>query len=267
MQALTTWNAFKDGNALLLRNGDQALRFSRESRLVINLLGKTGSGKGTQGEELAKKYRIPHISLGDLYRNALLENTSLAKVIAFQANQGISYDVEEVGIGMLAKRLERADCDSGFILDGYPRTAQQAVTLNKTLLHPHDLQIPINLEVPDDLVIQRIANRFFCSPCQKQIREHIEIRHPGHCPDCDQPLTKRVDDAAKGKVESKLLFHHDTIGSILSALSQRDLIHTISCKESDSPQSIFSRITQIVNQTLDDRFKTVQYYNQVDNVA
>ena len=225
--------------------------FSRAHRLVINLIGTTGSGKGTQGEMLAKRYGIPHLSLGDIYREAMGASTDLGKIITYQAGLDATYTTNEVCLGILAMRLSQPDCQYGFILDGFPRTEAQGDVLTTVVLSPKDLHIPIFLDVPDEVIESRLEKRWYCSPCNKQIREHDPIDKEGQCPQCTGPLEKRVDDKDKEKVAKKLrVFSHFKEG-ILTSVSKRDSIHTIPYRAEEGPHTVFKQIQTIVDRSIE----------------
>ena len=153
-------------------------------RLV--LLGAPGSGKGTQAEILKNELGVPHISTGDLLRAAVKAGTPLglkAKVV-MDAGQLVSDDIV---LGMLEERLEQPDAVAGFILDGYPRNVAQCSALEKLLARiGQPLEVAIKLEVPSELIVERIAGRAAAQGRKddtpetvRELAEHAERQNPG----------------------------------------------------------------------------------------
>src|SRR5215831_7870183 len=133
----------------------------------IVLLGAPGSGKGTQAQRLQAKYGVPQVSSGDLLRDAVARGTDLglkAKA-AMDSGQLVS---DEIVLGLIRERLGRPDASQGFILDGYPRNAQQATALNSLLDEIHQpLDAVLLLDVRRQTLIERLAGRRVCPKCSK----------------------------------------------------------------------------------------------------
>jgi adenylate kinase len=161
----------------------------------IVLLGAPGSGKGTQAEKLADKYRVPHVSTGDLLRAALAAGTPLglqAKA-AMDAGQLVS---DEIVLGIIRERLRAADAKNGAILDGFPRNLTQAQVLDGML---RDLGQPLDcsvlLDVDFDVLLQRIAGRRSCENCGATYNIYTNPpRLDEQCDRCGAPLHHRADD-------------------------------------------------------------------------
>ncbi|MCB1257320.1 MAG: adenylate kinase [Microthrixaceae bacterium] len=130
-------------------------------RLVI--FGRQGAGKGTQAVELAKHYSIPHISTGDMLRAAVRDGTEFGLKAKEIMDRGELVS-DDVMLGMVAERLSLPDAANGWILDGFPRTTQQAEDL-RSLLGDAGIDLAIDLNVPEDVVVKRIASRRVCEKC------------------------------------------------------------------------------------------------------
>ena len=131
----------------------------------ILLMGPPGAGKGTQAEKLIDAYKIPHISTGDMFRAAVSQGTELGKEAKrYMDAGGLVPDV--VTIGIVREGLAKPECAKGFILDGFPRTQEQAVALDGIL---QDLGIKltgvVNIEVPDKDLVARVTGRRICKKC------------------------------------------------------------------------------------------------------
>lgn len=176
---------------------------------VIILLGPPGSGKGTQAVEITKQMSIPHISTGDLFRENIGNNTELGKEAKKFMDQGLLVP-DELVLNMLFDRVSRSDCAKGYLLDGFPRTIPQALALDEYLKSKSKV-IAINLKVPDDVIIKRIAGRLICKQCG-QIH-HKDFSPPAQeniCDKCGSMLTQRKDDTREVVLERLKVYHNQT---------------------------------------------------------
>ena len=168
-----------------------------QSKKVIMLLGAPNSGKGTFGRELAKKYAIPQISTGDILRNEVKNATALgAKAKSFMDSGGLVPN--ELIMEIFEKRIAQDDCKRGFILDGFPRTIDQAQDLDIILKRDKNIDLKIvNLDVDTNILFQRCVNRYICEDCSKT--HSLKDGHDAnlHKCDCGGKLIKRADDTPK----------------------------------------------------------------------
>lgn len=155
------------------------------------LLGCPGAGKGTQAKLITEKYHIPQISTGDIFRAAIQQNSGLGKKVKEIVENG-QLVPDELVIQLVAERIKQADCQSGFLLDGFPRTVAQAEAL-------HDLttiDAVIDIDVPDEEIVKRLSGRRI-HPASGRIY-HV-IHQPPRIPDKDdltgEPLIQRPDDS------------------------------------------------------------------------
>lgn len=166
--------------------------------MVYNLifLGPPGSGKGTIGALLAKDLSIPHISTGEILRTEISSGTELGVQVKEIVASGALVD-DELVAKIIDKRIKQEDCSQGFILDGYPRTLNQARLLQKIFAdQSKELTATVLLNVPDDVLILRLSGRRKCDKCGKDynINTLTPPKVEGVCDDCGGSLVQRKDD-------------------------------------------------------------------------
>ena len=164
----------------------------------ILLMGPPGAGKGTQAANLVNEFAIPHISTGDMFRAAVKEGTELGKQAKACMDAG-KLVPDEVTIGIVRERLAKPDCEKGFILDGFPRTVEQADALTG-ILKEIGLKLTrvLNINVPAAELIERAVGRRICKKCGATY--HIKFnptKVEGICDACGGELFQRADDSEK----------------------------------------------------------------------
>jgi len=175
----------------------------------IILLGPPGSGKGTQAKLLSKKYSIPHIAMGDILREEVAKKTPLGKKVNVYMSKG-ELVPDEIVIEVLKKRLQEADCVDGFILDGFPRTLNQAKALDN-MLNELNLKIDavIYIEVPDEEIMKRLSLRRTCKVCGRIYNLHYNPpKQDGKCDVCGGELIIRDDDKPE-VIKNRLKVYND----------------------------------------------------------
>jgi len=161
----------------------------------IVLMGLPGAGKGTQADKIVEKYEIPHISTGDMFRAAIKGGTELGlKAKSFMDEGALVPD--EVTIGIVRERLSKADCEKGFLLDGFPRTVPQAKALDALLSDLNkDVEHVLNVQVEHEELIKRLTGRRICKECGTAY--HLIFNPPevdGVCDKDGGELYQRADD-------------------------------------------------------------------------
>ena|SRR3989338_8700940 len=159
------------------------------------LLGPPGAGKGTHAKILSERYRIPHISTGDLLRDEIERGTPLGKRAQSFIDSG-KLVPDEVVIDMMGERLEQTDAQNGFILDGFPRTVEQAKALDRML---RERRTPLNLvlqfNTSEKVIVDRLSGRRVCTNCGANYHvRNIPPKREGICDVCAKPLVQRKDD-------------------------------------------------------------------------
>jgi len=176
--------------------------------LNLIMLGPPGAGKGTQAERFAQAKGIPKISTGDILREAVQSGTELgtrAKAI-MERGELVS---DEIVVGIVRERLDRADVKPGFILDGFPRTVPQAQALDG-IMAGRDPLIVLNIDVAEDELIRRLTTRFVCKRCGANAAVGEAAATTAPCPKCGGPMVQRADDNAAVVIERLKTYRRDT---------------------------------------------------------
>ncbi|MEK2471901.1 MULTISPECIES: adenylate kinase [Streptomyces] len=194
----------------------------------IVLVGPPGAGKGTQAAYLAKNLAIPHISTGDLFRANISQGTPLGVEAKSYMDAG-NLVPDSVTIGMAEDRMEQPDAVEGFLLDGFPRNLGQAEALD-AFLQTKGLKLDavLDLEVPEDEVVKRIAGRRICRKDSSHVF-HVEYNKPqteGVCDACGGELYQREDDR-EDTVRKRLEVYHSETEPIIDYYKAQDLVVTI----------------------------------------
>ena len=179
--------------------------------MKIIMLGAPGAGKGTQAKRIAKKYNIPHISTGDIFRANIKEGTELGKKAKEYMDKG-ELVPDDITIGMLLDRIHKSDCKDGFVLDGFPRTIPQAKSLTEALSKLNEsIDYAINIDVPDESIITRMGGRRACLSCGSTY--HIKYSAPKKeniCDNCGSELVIRDDDKPETVKKRLDVYHNQT---------------------------------------------------------
>ena len=203
-------------------------------------MGPPGAGKGTQAVRIAETYGIPHISTGDIFRATVKAGTALGAQLQQYMSQGLLVP-DEITIQIVHDRLQQPDCASGFLLDGFPRTIEQAIALDKTLgAKPIDLVISI--EVPDEELIKRLTGRRVCQNCGATF--HIHFNPPqaeGICDQCGQELHQRVDDTIT-TVKNRLEVYNRQTEPLIAYYREQEKL--VSIDGSQAIDQVFQDITR-----------------------
>ncbi|PTH29242.1 adenylate kinase [Staphylococcus arlettae] len=161
----------------------------------IILMGLPGAGKGTQASEIVKKFPIPHISTGDMFRKAIKDETDLGKEAKSYMDRG-ELVPDEVTVGIVKERISEDDAKKGFLLDGFPRTIEQAEALNDIMQElGRSIDAVINIEVPEEELMNRLTGRRICETCGTTY--HLVFNPPkvdGVCDLDGGKLYQREDD-------------------------------------------------------------------------
>lgn len=195
--------------------------------MKIIMLGAPGAGKGTQAKMIAEKYSIPHISTGDIFRANIKSGTELGMEAKKYMDQGLLVP-DELTVKILLDRVANADCENGYVLDGFPRTIPQAEVLDKALTELGDkIDYAINVEVPDENIIRRMGGRRACLTCGATYHiEHIPPVKEGVCDACGKELVLRDDDKPE-TVKNRLDVYHKQTQPLIDFYQEKGVLKTV----------------------------------------
>lgn len=191
-------------------------------KLVI--LGPPGAGKGTQAEYIVERYNIPHISTGDIFRENIKNNTELGKKAKSYMDKGLLVP-DDLVIALVEDRLNKDDAKEGFLLDGFPRTVAQAVSLDSILDKNDDkLTKVINISVDPEILIERAVGRRVCKTCG--MTYHVKFNPPKEEGVCDKDGTKLIqrDDDTEETVKTRISVYFDQTAPLIDYYRAQNLL-------------------------------------------
>ena len=193
----------------------------------IILMGLPGAGKGTQASEIVKKFPIPHISTGDMFRKAIKDETDLGKEAKSYMDRG-ELVPDEVTVGIVKERISEDDAKKGFLLDGFPRTIEQAEALNNIMSElDREIDAVINIEVPEEELMNRLTGRRICEKCGTTY--HLVFNPPkveGICDIDGGKLYQREDDNPE-TVSNRLSVNVKQSKPILEYYDEKGILKTL----------------------------------------
>jgi len=209
-------------------------------------LGPPASGKGTQTKMLSSDMNLPHVDTGSMLRSAVAEGTEAGKIAKSYMDNGQLVPLEIV-VRIIKDRLTKPDCDNGFILDGFPRSIEQAKELDTILDEINqnenvNLDV-VNIDVDHDLLIDRIVNRRFCKNCGKIYNlKFLPPANDGICDGCGEELIQRQDDTFE-TAQKRLETYHNETQPIIEYYQNRNLLVNINGNR--SVEEIYSDIKNL----------------------
>ncbi len=195
----------------------------------LAFVGPPGVGKGTQAKRLAESLKIAHISTGDILRDAVKRESPIGREAKNFIDNGFLVP-DKVMIGIIRERFEKGDCGNGYILDGFPRTVEQAEALENLL---NEIELPLQsvyvFNCPDEFILERITGRRTCSNSACQATFHVRFLPPrveGACDQCGEALEQRTDDSP-GPVKKRLEKYHAQTSQIIPFYEERNLVQRL----------------------------------------
>lgn len=207
--------------------------------MKLIIFGPPGAGKGTQAQLLMERLGIPHISTGDLLRRAKREGTELGMVAKNYMDAG-KLVPDALIIELTEMRIKEADCEKGYILDGFPRTLTQA----KTLDNLDEIDMVLDIEIEDAIIIERLGNRRTCTKCRSIY--NVVGKPPkieGICDVCGKSLYQRADDNIE-TVKERLVVYKKETEPLIRYYRKKGLLRNI--KSGKNIEETFARICKVV---------------------
>ena len=195
--------------------------------MKLLLLGPVGCGKGTQAAIISKKYNIPHISTGEIFRWNVQNNTELGQLAKPYMDKG-ELVPEDLTFKLVSDRLSKEDCVNGFILDGYPRNIEQAQALDSII----QLDKVISINISEEIILERLSTRRMCTQCKQPT--NIKWLVDGKCEKCGGEVYIREDDKpeviknrlAKQSVSTEMIEFYQNKGTFYSVESTNEVEKT-----------------------------------------
>ncbi|MCF0146035.1 MAG: adenylate kinase [Eubacterium sp.] len=195
--------------------------------MKIIMLGAPGAGKGTQADRISKKYDIPHISTGDIFRENLRQGTPLGKQAKEYMDQGLLVP-DELTCNLVVDRIAQDDAAEGYILDGFPRTVPQAEALTAALKERGEaVDFAIDVDVPDSFIMERMSGRRSCPKCGAGY--HVVFLAPKQeniCDQCGSELVQRDDDKPE-TVSKRLDVYHAQTQPLIEYYTAAGVLKTV----------------------------------------
>ena len=212
--------------------------------MKIIMLGAPGAGKGTQAMKIAEKYQIPHISTGDIFRANIKEGTELGKKAKSYMDQG-QLVPDELTLDLIMDRFQNPDCANGYVLDGFPRTIPQAEALTEALAKKGEtIDYAINVEVPDENIINRMGGRRACLACGSTYHiVYAPTRVEGICDRCGEKLVLRDDDKPE-TVKNRLNVYHNQTQPLIEYYTRQGKLAEVDGTQ--SMEDVFNAIVKIL---------------------
>ncbi len=214
---------------------------STGARLV--LLGRQGAGKGTQCIRLSRHYVVAHISTGDILRAAVRDGTEFG-LKAKAVMDGGDLIPDDVMVGVIEERLAYDDTRTrGFVLDGFPRTVAQAEAL-LAITQPRGVDLAVNLEVPREQVLARLASRRVCTDCGTNYSSQQPPKYGATCDTCGGEVVQRPDDT-EAAINRRLDLYEEQTAPLMRWFEDRRILETID--GTGSPNEIFARLVKAID--------------------
>jgi len=200
------------------------------------LLAPSGGGKGTVADYLKWEFRLPHISTGELFRKNMAERTELGKIAEGYVNRG-TWVPDDVTVKMLLERIEKEDCKHGFVLDGFPRTLNQAQLLSAHI----SIDQVIELDIADEIVLGRLLGRWICPSCGKNY--NTKFGAVDECRDCGICLIQREDDKEE-TILKRLASFRASVKDLTNLYDKHGLLLTVKVAKEDSPECVYAKVRE-----------------------
>ncbi|MBC8526150.1 MAG: adenylate kinase [Candidatus Cloacimonetes bacterium] len=217
--------------------------------MLIVLLGPPGAGKGTQAKLMKEKFHIPHISTGDILRDAIKSHTKLGQEANTFMHKG-QLVPDDIVFGLIRHRLAEPDCKNGLVFDGFPRNLKQAkMLMNLEYISDFVNFIAILIDIADDEVVRRLSNRRYCPNCNSIFNLIYKIPQKMEnglyfCDNCGTELVIRNDDKVE-TIKNRLKIYHNSVKPMLDFFKKLSVLHIVNGVTSHS--EVFNKILKIIS--------------------
>jgi len=212
--------------------------------MKIIMLGAPGAGKGTQAKKIASKYNIPHVSTGDILRANIKNNTELGQKAKVYMDKG-DLVPDALVVDLIMDRFKEADCANGYVLDGFPRTIPQAEALDNALsANGEKIEFAIDIEVPDENIINRMSGRRACVGCGATYHiKYNPTKVEDVCDVCGEKLILREDDKPE-TVQNRLTVYHDMTKPLIDYYANKGILTEVDGTK--DMEEVFSDIINVL---------------------
>ena len=214
----------------------------------IIFIAPPAAGKGTQSKLISQTYNIPHISIGDIMREARNPNTEVGKIIIKCQDERVLVPLN-ITLDLIKERLAKEDCNDGYILDGFPRSLEQAYEYEKILTSLNkDIGVVIFLDIDKDLALERTLSRVICPKCgatYNLLVDNLKPKSNGTCDKCGENLKTRTDDNEKTFIKGFDTYIKET-APLIEFYQNKGILKTIKVSKEKSAEDIFNQIKEII---------------------
>jgi len=220
--------------------------------MMIVFLGPPGAGKGTQAEAISKGKKIPHISSGNLLREAVEAGTETGIKARHYIEKGLLVP-DQIVVDIIKDRILKKDCKAGFVLDGFPRTLSQAKVLDEMLRNlGNRLDIVFYFSVSKESVVQRLSGRLICGSCGANYHKiYVPSSKDGICDKCGGKLNQRADDKPETVFERLRVYHEQTEG-LIEYYKKSGILREITSDDARI-EMITRKISDTINSTMQEK--------------
>lgn len=212
----------------------------------IAVLGAPGAGKGTQAVRIAQRFEVPHISTGEIFRAHLRDGTAIGREVQPYLDAGRLVP-DELTCAIVSERLQADDCRRGYALDGFPRSLPQATALMRLGACGEGLDTAIDIDVPDEELVDRLTARRFCPKCGKVFNVKFSPSANGDA--CDAPgcggLLERRSDDEEDTIRERLRVYHETTKPMMEYLESLGILRTVPAAHA-SPDDVFKKVEELL---------------------
>ena len=213
--------------------------------MILILLGPPGAGKGTYSQRLIEAYKIPQISTGEILRTSVKNGTEMGTKAKGYMDKGLLVP-DEIIVGIVSERIKDADCKNGFLLDGFPRTVEQANALG-LIFEKSKLKLDsvINIKVKEDVLFKRLTGRRMCKVCGGNYNIYtLPSKVEGVCDKCEGALYQREDDKPE-TIERRLKVYAEQTAPLINYYKDKNILHDVVASEG-SIEEIVEKIKTII---------------------